>query len=295
MRGVVLVLASTMAVAVLLASGVAQAIINGQPDRGAKAHSYVGALVSVPPSGEFKGQRIPVCSGTLISARVFLTAGHCTEFLIEEGLPSYVSLDPTYKPGASQVIKATPYTHPKFCFPTPEDKGKCSLPPKRPEKVGTLPRDVRYDVGVAVLEEPVRMATYGALPEVGLVDTLEEGQRLTTVGYGATGFHLGGEPPPQPQPVFLDDRYRATVRLLNTKDSAIGEMFVKTTGVSLIKGKGEASCYGDSGGPLFVGDQQTIVGVTSFGIAPLCRGPGYYQRVDLPRVLTWVRSFVQGG
>src|SRR5918999_4462927 len=188
MRGVVLVLACTMAVAVLLASGVAQAIINGQPDRGANAHSYVGALVSVPPSGEFKGQRIPVCSGTLISARVFLTAGHCTEFLIEEGLPSYVSLDPTYKPGASQVIKATPYTHPKFCFPTSEDKGKCSLPPKRPEKVGTLPRDVRYDVGVAVLEEPVRMATYGALPDVGLVDTLKVGQRLTVVGYGATGY-----------------------------------------------------------------------------------------------------------
>src|SRR5918998_2165249 len=173
MRGVVLVLASTMAVGVLLASGVAQAIINGQPDRGANAHSYVGALVTVPPSGEFKGQRIPVCSGTLISPRVFLTAGHCTDLLIKEDLPTYVSFDPTYKSGASEVISATPYTHPKFCFPTPEDKGKCRLPPQRPEIVGTLPRDVRYDVGVAILEdEPVKMATYGTLPEAGLVDTL---------------------------------------------------------------------------------------------------------------------------
>jgi secreted trypsin-like serine protease len=69
-------------------------------------------------------------------------------------------------------------------------------------------------------------------------------------------------------------------------------MFVKTTGVSLRGDKGESSCYGDSGGPLFVGDQQTIVGVTSFGTDPfLCRGPGYNQRVDLPRVLKWVRSF----
>ena len=160
--------------AILLASGVAQAIINGEPDRGPNAHSYVGALVSVPPSGEFKGQRIPLCSGTLISARVFLSAGHCTQVLIKEGLPTYVSFDPTYKPGASQVISATPYTHPKFCFPTSEDKGKCSIPPKRPEIVGALPRDVRYDVGVAVLEEPVKMASYGALPDTGLVDTLEE-------------------------------------------------------------------------------------------------------------------------
>jgi Trypsin len=245
----------------------------------------------VPPSGEFKGQRIPVCSGTLISARIFLSAGHCTEFLIEEGLPTYVSLDPTYNPGASQVISATPYTHPKFCFPFPPIDDPSCTPPERPEIVGSLPRDIRYDVGVAILEEPVKMATYGALPDTGLVDTLEEGQRLTTVGYGVNRFEIDIEPP-QPQPVFLDDRYRTTVRLLNTKDSAIGEMFVKTTGVSLIKGKGEGSCSGNSGGPLFVGDQQTIVGVTSFGTAPLCRGAGYYQRVDLPRVLTWVRSFV---
>jgi hypothetical protein len=89
--------------------------------------------VTVPSSGEFKGHRIPICSGTLISPRVFLTAGHCTDFLMKEELPTYVSFDPTYKPGASEVIKATPYTHPGFCFPTPEDKGKCRLPPKYPE------------------------------------------------------------------------------------------------------------------------------------------------------------------
>jgi hypothetical protein len=143
---------------------------------------------------------------------------------------------------------------------------------------------------VVVLDEPVRMATYGALPEAGLVDTLEEGQRLTTVGYGANRFDIDREPPLPPQPVFLQDRYRATVRLLNT-NSAVGDQLVKTTGVSLIKGKGEASCYGDSGGPLFVPNQQTIAGVTSFTSTPVCRGPGYYQRVDLPRVLKWVRSF----
>jgi hypothetical protein len=54
MPKVVLVVGS-MALAILLGSGVAQAIINGEPDRGSEAHPYVGALVSVPPSGEFKG------------------------------------------------------------------------------------------------------------------------------------------------------------------------------------------------------------------------------------------------
>jgi hypothetical protein len=37
---------TTMALAILLAGGVAQAIINGEPDRGPKAHPYVGAYVA---------------------------------------------------------------------------------------------------------------------------------------------------------------------------------------------------------------------------------------------------------
>jgi hypothetical protein len=137
------------------------------------------------------------------------------------------------------------------------------------------------------------MATYGALPaEAGSVDTLKEGQRLTVVGYGASGFEIGGGLPPQPQPVFTDDRYRATVRLLNPIDPAVDDQLVKTTGIG-IGGGGEGSCYVDSGGPLFMPDQQTIVGVTSTGVpkAPLCRGPAYNQRMDLPGVLKWVRSF----
>jgi hypothetical protein len=222
-------------------------------------------------------------------ALAILVAGGVAQAIeIEKDRPAYVSFDPTYKSGSSRLTKGTPYLHPKYCIPTPEDKVDCS--PEVPTEALVL-RELRYDVGVVVLEEPVKMATYGALPEVGLVDTLKEGQRLTTVGYGATDLESGREPPPRPQLVYPDDRYSATVRLLNTKNPAIGEMFVKTTGRSLIRGKGEASCYGDSGGPLFVGDQQTLVGVTSFGIAPLCRGPGYYQRVDLPGVLKWVRSF----
>jgi hypothetical protein len=269
MRRVVLVLA-TMALAILLAGGVAQAIINGEPDRGPNAHPYVGTYVAKVEGGKLR----PVCSGTLISPKVFLTAGHCTEFDVERNLPVYVSFDPTYKPGASKLIKGTPYLHPKA------------------RSVEPSPRDGRYDVGVVVLKEPVRMATYGTLPDAGLVDTLKEGKRLTTVGYGTTGYDINGGPPPRPQLVPPGDRYRATVRFLDTRNPDVGDQFVKTTGVSLIRGKGEASCSGDSGGPLFVGDQQTIVGVFSIiSTRVVCRGPAYYQRMDLPGVLKWVRSF----
>jgi hypothetical protein len=115
MRRVVLVLAS-MALAIVLAGGVAQAIINGEPDRGPNAHPYVGALVTEVEVAKGKTELLPACSGTLISPAVFLTAGHCTELLLEEDLPTYVSFDPTYKPGASELIKGTPYLHPKFCL-----------------------------------------------------------------------------------------------------------------------------------------------------------------------------------
>jgi hypothetical protein len=262
MRRAVLLLA-IMALAILLAGGVAQAIINGQPDRGPNAHPYVGAYVA-----KLEGKLHSVCSGTLISPKVFLTAGHCTQVEAKRNRPAHVSFDRTYKPGASKIIKGTPYIHPKAC-------------------IGFKEGCHRYDAGVVLLKEPVRMATYGALPKAGLVDTLKEGKRLTTVGYGTTGFETNGNL------IYPEDRYRATVRLLKSRDSAVvGDMFVKTTGVTLLKGKGEAPCEGDSGGPLFVPDQQTIVGVYSFSPGnPVCRGPVYYQRVDLPRVLKWVRSF----
>ena len=263
---------ASMALAVLFASGVAQAIINGEPDVGEDAHPYVGALVTEFEVAEGETVLLPLCSGTLISPTVFLTAGHCTDYLIEEeGLPTYVSFDPTYEPGESELISGTPYTHPRFCI-------GCGP---------GLPGFIAYDVGVVVLDEPVRMNTYGKLPPAGVVDTLEKGQRLTVVGYGASNFDVGGGPQ---RPVYLDIRQRATVRFINT-NNRLGEMFIKTREASAGQG-GEGTCFGDSGGPYFLRDQRTVVGVTSFGTNFVCAGVGYAQRIDLPVVLNWVRSFL---
>jgi Trypsin len=243
------VLLATMALAILLSCGMARAIINGEPDTGSNAHPYVGALLTKGPE-----QLRNWCSGTLISPKVFLTAGHCTDPLIRSDLPTYVTFDPTFKPGPSAVRKGTPYTHPKFCVPDRQfNDPSCASPPGLPGFPSELPR---YDVGVVVLEQPVRMATYGALPTAGLVDTLQKGQRLTAVGYGTRNSDfLGGE------------RYRATVRLLNT-NHPVDDMFLRTTGFRGEGRGGEGTCIGDSGGPLFLPDQETLVGVTSF-VPPL--------------------------
>jgi Trypsin len=252
-----------MAVGVLVATGVAGAIINGKPDD--RRHPYVGALVT-----KLDGANVAVCTGTLISPRVFLTAGHCTDAIRDEGLPTFVSLDPTFDQG-SALVRGSSHVFPRY----------------RQVPGNGLPEFDAYDVGVVVLDRPVRTAKgYGRLPRAGLVARLERGQRLRAVGYGANGFDVGGG---QPSPVYRDVRYRATVELVSTEDR-VADMFVKLSGASAGQG-GQGTCFGDSGGPIFMPDQRTVVANNSFVNNDRCAGVTYAQRMDLPPVMRWVRSF----
>src|SRR4051812_1967996 len=95
-------LLATIAVGVLAAGGVAQAILNGQPD--GNSHPYVGAMVTQIEVAGGQTELLPVCSGTLISPTLFVTAAHCTSF-IEAGdnLPTYVTFDSAYEQGKSKL------------------------------------------------------------------------------------------------------------------------------------------------------------------------------------------------
>src|SRR5918995_6443324 len=53
--------------------GVAGAVTDGELD--GERHPYVGLMVAQ----DAKGNPLWRCSGTLLSAKLFLTAGHCTE------------------------------------------------------------------------------------------------------------------------------------------------------------------------------------------------------------------------
>lgn len=143
-------------------------------------------------------------------------------------------------------------------------------------KRGTDRFDQACSIGVVVLDEPVEMETYGSLPSANLIDTLRKRSPFTVVGYGANDFATGGG---SRQPIYPDIRQLATTEYLGTVgiSNQVGEdVFMKATGSEMGKG-GEGACYGDSGGPLSLVYQATIVGVTSFGptSAIPCLGPEY--------------------
>jgi hypothetical protein len=114
----------------------ADAITSGMPD--GAAHPYVGIANS---GDEF-------CSGTLLSPRVFLTAGHCTADFAAGGEPISVTFDPNAGP-SSPYVTGTPHTEPGF-FNTP------------PQGTG-VPASIGHDLGVIVLDQPVDLP---ALPIV---------------------------------------------------------------------------------------------------------------------------------
>ena len=97
MRRLVFVLA-TMALAILLAGGVAQAIINGEPDRGIKP----------TPTLEHMWRRSTGNFSPCARAPSFLPGSSLPQAIArnsryKEDRPAYVSFDPTYKPGASNL------------------------------------------------------------------------------------------------------------------------------------------------------------------------------------------------
>ncbi len=156
MRKVLLAFAM-MAVALLMAVGVASAITYGQPD--GNRHPNVGALV-----GTFDGQTYPYCSGTLISPTVFLTAAHCDD----EGARVFVTFDSRYSSN-SPLHKGTFHAHPRY-------RGPASNP---------------YDIAVVVFKEPITEIEPARLPALNQFRDLPKDKRFTSVGYGSQEVTVG--------------------------------------------------------------------------------------------------------
>jgi len=212
------------------------------------------------------GQIFPICSGTMITANVFLTASHCTSFftqdLAPEGYVAYVSLDQSIPFGDLTSNKTTllPVAHvvtnPNY-NPSQSDSG---------------------DIAVLILERGVRGVTPAVLPSCGLLDQLVAQNGLktavfTNVGYGVQNRVVGGGVP------FFQDLNPIPRMFSFSSFNSLNGGYLRLSQNSSTGNGG--TCFGDSGGPQFltVNGQQLIISITITGDTA-CRSTNVVYRLD---------------
>jgi hypothetical protein len=262
----------------LLATAVpAGAITGGEAD--GDRHPNVGLIVFYQPDGRFR------CSGTLISPTILLTAGHCTFGTLGKTLVTFktfiaaqppsgfpVAADPSKGYTAAELAAAgylsgTAMAHPQYSQFT--DLANWN------------------DVGVIVLDKPVTGIAPAKLPPANYLNQFGQpvlnSTLFTMVGYG-TEVTKPATGPQKPQPMSFP--------LLRRFTTAPGQKL--TPQILQLNGNpndirgGGGSCFGDSGGPVFLNG--FVVGDASYVYTSNCRYLDGYQRVDIPVVQNWLAT-----
>jgi secreted trypsin-like serine protease len=209
------------------------------------------------------------CSGTLIAPLLVLTAGHCagqpgefsgmrifTESDVQHGNNNYPLAGP------NTVEAKAWHAHPLF----------------------TESAFFLHDVGVVELQAPVVLpaAAYGQLPTVGQLDALHPRSStvFTAVGYGVQRINPA-------QVVAEKIRMSAVPHLIQINTGFTGTFSLLLSNNASTGG----TCFGDSGGPNYVGSSNVIAAVTSFGLNGTCGGTGGVFRLDRADVLAFVAQF----
>ena len=267
----------TMFGALLLFAGIAvtaqpaSAIVGGQRD---EVHTNVGLVRFTTESGRFR------CSGTLISPTVVLTAGHCTgDTGASPATNVFVSFntDLALDPLAAGI--------------TPEERAAraanyiTGTAHPDPAWDGGLSISKQHDQGVVVLDAPAATKWPGIQPApllpVGTLDANQgslKNRTFTLVGYGV---EIG----PKKAQIVVTER-RSTTSLLKNVQTEVATFQINDRNATA----GGGSCFGDSGGPVFLGS--FVAGDSSFVNSLTCNATAGYQRVDTARSRAFLNQFL---
>ena len=249
-------------------------------------HPFVGLVVFYDAKGEFLWR----CSGSLISPKKFVTAGHCTD--TAEGAVSarvYFQQDAGahYDP-ATQLDPVSGY--PETC--ASGTRGVVCATAKRIYNYGFanfagFPNT--HDAGVVILDQKIKLPEYGKLPPAGALDDALKAQQQTVFTSSGYGLTLRVQEHSALSNISFRSRLMATSTLTNLVSANTDGYNLQTQGNG--DGRG-GTCSGDSGGPVFLGGASSnlIVAVTSFGLNAICRGTDFSYRLDRQEVLDWINS-----
>ena len=142
---------------------------------------------------------------------------------------------------------------------------------------------------MVVLDKPVRMRKYGALPTQDVLDTLATQRGTQDVTFTAVGYGLQESFPDAAAWKENNQRVRMLARphLLQINTGFTGDFSLLLSNNANTGG----TCFGDSGGPNFIGDSNVVGAVTSYGVNGNCAGTGGVYRVDRADDLNWLATF----
>jgi secreted trypsin-like serine protease len=239
---------------------------DAQPD--GTAHPNVGALLRARADGSLT----IVCSGTLVTPRVFLTAGHCSDYLFSLGQSTaYVTFDPNFGRDDGHSVFSTPYHGTVIENPD-------------------WHKPYQNDTAIVLLDQPVTGITPATVAPLGLLSGLKaahalDAQSYLNVGYGTTEQVVV----PKSGPTFPFDGIRKwTVSGYHALDSEYIHL-----DQNLARGL-SGTGYGDSGGPTFltVGGTQYVISVVSTGDVP-CYSTSVNERVDTENAHAFLDQYLR--
>ena len=214
-------------------------------------HPNVGGLVN---DTQYSDGTWLYCSGTLISPTVFLTAAHCAD----DGARVQVTFDPAYEDG-DRTYAGTFYADPAYPGTSADS----------------------HDIAVVVLDNPIKVIKPATLPEADSLSALPSNQKFTSVGYGA--YEVTNSPGGH-QYLYDDVRQYATGTLNATNKTWLRISMNPSTGNG-------GTCYGDSGGPNFLGNTGVVAAITITGDA-VCRSTNVVYRLDTESARAFLDDYV---